>query len=188
MFALRSLKVKNFNHPKTILLFHSNLSLRRRAFNQLNSILSQSKLNCKLNFTSSQLDNNNKFQSIVRRKLTTPPPSPSSTPDSNLYNRLIKNKKLSKYVRQFRSKPTSYIVSFLILHEVTAIVPIPIFYLLLSSTGIRVPFPQRVLDEGNKFINRVMVYYGYEPFEDGSRAALNFATSYAIVKVGKKIN
>ncbi|CAG8445229.1 4963_t:CDS:2 [Diversispora eburnea] len=33
-----------------------------------------------------------------------------------------------------------------------------------------------------------MVHYGYEPFEDGSRVALNLATSYAIVKVGEKKN
>ncbi|CAG8807338.1 17578_t:CDS:2, partial [Gigaspora rosea] len=87
-----------------------------------------------------------------------------------------------KHASQFRSKPASYIISFAVLHELTAIVPIPIIYIFLSATGIEIPFPQQVLDEGNKFINRVFVYYGYSPFENGSRKLLNLATSYAIVK------
>ncbi|CAG8729418.1 21308_t:CDS:2 [Cetraspora pellucida] len=87
-----------------------------------------------------------------------------------------------KYASQFRSKPTSYIISFAILHELTAIAPIPIIYIFLSATGIEIPFPQQALDEGNKFINRIVVYYGYSPFENGSRKLLNLATSYAIVK------
>ncbi|CAG8511580.1 21999_t:CDS:2 [Gigaspora margarita] len=87
-----------------------------------------------------------------------------------------------KHASQFRSKPASYIISFAALHELTAIVPIPIIYIFLSTTGIEIPFPQQVLDEGNKFINRVVVYYGYSPFENGSRKLLNLATSYAIVK------
>jgi len=74
------------------------------------------------------------------------------------------------------------------LHELTAIVPIPLVYIFLSSTGVQIPFPQQVLDEGNKFINKVVTYYGYPPFENGSRIALNAATSYAVVKVLKIIN
>ncbi|CAG8489189.1 8724_t:CDS:2 [Scutellospora calospora] len=87
-----------------------------------------------------------------------------------------------KYALQFRSKPTTYIISFAVLHELTAIVPIPIIYVFLSKTNIEIPFPQQALDEGNKFINRIVIYYGYSPFENGSRKLLNFATSYAIVK------
>ncbi|PKC02312.1 hypothetical protein RhiirA5_238676, partial [Rhizophagus irregularis] len=87
-----------------------------------------------------------------------------------------------KHAADFRSKPGSYIVSFAILHELTAIVPIPLVYIFLSSTGIQIPFPQQALDEGNKFINKVVTYYGYPPFNNGSRIALNAATSYAVVK------
>ncbi|CAG8661465.1 5456_t:CDS:2, partial [Acaulospora morrowiae] len=109
--------------------------------------------------------------------------TPSSEDSSSrLYNKLLNNKNLRKYANQFRTKPTSHIVSFLILHELTAIIPIPIIYVFLSTTGIEIPFSQSVLDEGNEFINRVVVYYGYEPFENGSRVALNLVTSYAIVK------
>ncbi|RIA92455.1 hypothetical protein C1645_691691 [Glomus cerebriforme] len=87
-----------------------------------------------------------------------------------------------KHAAHFRSKPGSYIVSFAILHELTAIVPIPLVYVFLSTTDIQIPFPQQVLDEGNKFINKVVTYYGYPPFENGSRVALNAATSYAVIK------
>src|SRR5437763_5154806 len=64
-----------------------------------------------------------------------------------------------KYAQQFRSKPASYLFSFAILHEITAVIPIPIIYFVLDITGLQVPFPQQVLDEGNKFINRVVTYY-----------------------------
>jgi len=120
---------------------------------------------------------NNSF--LIRRKLIT---SSSST------NKTATLKGWRKHAAHFRSKPGSYIVSFAILHELTAIVPIPLVYIFLSSTGIQIPFPQQVLDEGNKFINKVVTYYGYPPFENGSRVALNAATSYAVVKVFKIIN
>nr|CAG8438477.1 15364_t:CDS:2 [Entrophospora candida]CAG8464390.1 10039_t:CDS:2 [Entrophospora candida] len=87
-----------------------------------------------------------------------------------------------KYAQQFRSKPASYLFTFAFLHEITAVIPIPIVYIALDTTGLQVPFPQQILDEGNRFINRVVTYYGYEPLENGSKVALNLATSYAIVK------
>ncbi len=117
---------------------------------------------------------------LIRRKLTTSTPPPTfSTQTETL-------KGWRKHAAQFRSKPGSYIISFAILHELTAIIPIPLVYIFLSNTGIQIPFSQQVLDEGNKFINKVVTYYGYPPFENGSRIALNAATSYAVVKVFKK--
>src|SRR5581483_4119455 len=117
--------------------------------------------------------------SLVRRKLTTPSLSNHST------NQTETLKGWRKHAARFRSKPGSYIISFAILHELTAVIPIPLVYILLSTTGIQIPFPQQALDEGNKFINKVVTYYGYPPFENGSRVALNAATSYAVVKVLK---
>ncbi|KAJ1561162.1 hypothetical protein HK096_005769, partial [Nowakowskiella sp. JEL0078] len=38
-----------------------------------------------------------------------------------------------KYANAFRDKPGSYLIAFAILHEITAIVPLPLFYFLLSS-------------------------------------------------------
>ncbi|KAI8808635.1 hypothetical protein BJ742DRAFT_771985 [Cladochytrium replicatum] len=38
-----------------------------------------------------------------------------------------------KYAELFKDKPASHLVSFIILHEVTAILPLPAFYLLYSS-------------------------------------------------------
>lgn len=115
--------------------------------------------------------------SLICRKLTT----------SSSTNKTETLKGWRKHAADFRSKPGSYIVSFAILHELTAIVPIPLVYIFLSSTGIQIPFPQQALDEGNKFINKVVTYYGYPPFNNGSRIALNAATSYAVVKVFKII-
>src|SRR5436190_4211776 len=111
---------------------------------------------------------------LIRRKLKT---SSSSTIQTETL------KGWRKHAAQFRSKPGSHIISFAILHELTAIIPIPLVYIFLSATGIQIPFPQQVLDEGNKFINKVVTYYNYPPFENGSRVALNAATSYAVVKV-----
>ena len=115
---------------------------------------------------------------LIRRKLKT-----SSFFSTNSTIRTETLKGWRKYAAQFRSKPGSYIISFAILHELTAIIPIPLVYIFLSTTGIQIPFPQQVLDEGNKFINKVVTYYNYPPFENGSRVALNAATSYAVVKV-----
>jgi hypothetical protein len=115
---------------------------------------------------------------LICRKLTT----------SSSINNTETLKGWRKHAANFRSKPGSYIVSFAILHELTAIVPIPLVYIFLSSTGIQIPIPQLALDEGNKFINKVVTYYGYPPLENGSRIALNAATSYAVVKVFKIIN
>lgn len=115
---------------------------------------------------------------LIRRKLAT-----SSSSSSNIQTETLKGWR--KHAAHFRSKPGSYIISFAILHELTAIIPIPLVYIFLSTTGIQIPFPQQVLDEGNKFINKVVTYYGYPPFENGSRVALNAATSYAVVKVSK---
>ncbi|KAG9299598.1 hypothetical protein G9A89_020769 [Geosiphon pyriformis] len=88
-----------------------------------------------------------------------------------------------KYAARFRSKPASYIFSFALLHEITAIIPIPIVYIFLDRTGVNIPFPEKMMDDGNRFINKVVNYYGWKGFENGSRVAINAATSYAIVKI-----
>ncbi|CAI2164113.1 5463_t:CDS:2 [Funneliformis geosporum] len=114
------------------------------------------------------------YSFLIRRKLTT------STKTTSTQTETLKGWR--KYAAQFRSKPGSYITSFAILHELTAIIPIPLVYIFLSATGIQIPFPQQILDEGNKFINKAVIYYGYPPFKNGSKIALNAATSYAVVK------
>jgi hypothetical protein len=88
-----------------------------------------------------------------------------------------------KYAQQFKSKPGSYMATFAVLHEVTAIVPFPIVYLILENSEVKIPFPENVITEGNRFINRARVYYGYEPLEADNRTMVNLVTTYGIVKV-----
>ncbi|KAI7902216.1 uncharacterized protein BX663DRAFT_436209 [Cokeromyces recurvatus] len=87
-----------------------------------------------------------------------------------------------KYAQQFKNKPGSYMTSFAILHEVTAIAPFPIIYLLLDNSSIKIPFPDTVISEGNRFVNKVRVHYGYEPLEPDNRTMIHLVTTYGIVK------
>ncbi|KAF9899280.1 hypothetical protein EC991_009213, partial [Linnemannia zychae] len=95
-------------------------------------------------------------------------------------------KKLSKfrqYAEQFKNKPASHLISFGILHEITAVVPLPIVYFALVETGVKIPFPEQAIEEGNRFVSRVVKYYGWDmEGTDGARTMLNMATSYAVVK------
>lgn len=92
--------------------------------------------------------------------------------------------KFKKYAEQFKDKPASHLISFGILHEITAVVPLPIVYFALAETGVKIPFPDQAIEEGNKFVQRVVKYYGWNlEGADGGRVMLNMATSYAVVKV-----
>src|SRR5688572_5198193 len=71
---------------------------------------------------------------LIRRKLAT---SSSSSPN----NQTETLKGWRKHAAHFRSKPGSYIISFAILHELTAVIPIPLVYIFLSTTGMQIPFP-----------------------------------------------
>lgn len=88
-----------------------------------------------------------------------------------------------KYAQQFKSKPGSYMTTFAILHELTAVAPFPFIYFALDSSSINIPFPEAVVNEGNKFINKARVYYKYPPLEPDNRVMINLVTTYCIVKV-----
>lgn len=88
-----------------------------------------------------------------------------------------------KYAQQFKSKPGSYMTTFAILHELTAIAPFPFIYWVLDASSINIPFPDAVVNEGNKFINKARVYYKYPPLEPDNRVMINLVTTYCIVKV-----
>ncbi|KAG2237774.1 hypothetical protein BDF21DRAFT_462068 [Thamnidium elegans] len=87
-----------------------------------------------------------------------------------------------KYVQQFKSKPGSYMTSFAILHELTAVAPFPFIYLALDNSSLKMPFPENIVSEGNKFINKARVYYKYPPLESDNRVMVNLVTTYCIVK------
>ncbi|KAI8350414.1 hypothetical protein B0O80DRAFT_389179 [Mortierella sp. GBAus27b] len=91
--------------------------------------------------------------------------------------------KFRQYAEQFKNKPASHLISFGILHEITAVVPLPIVYFALVETGVKIPFPEQAMEEGNRFVQRVAKYYGWNlEGADGARVMLNMATSYAVVK------
>ncbi|KAI9264287.1 hypothetical protein BDA99DRAFT_508917 [Phascolomyces articulosus] len=87
-----------------------------------------------------------------------------------------------KYAEQFRHKPASYLTSFALLHEITAIIPLPIVYYTLDYSDIRVPVPEQAVAEGNRIMSKVRTRYGYEPLDSDSQVMVNLATSYAVVK------
>ncbi|KAI8069239.1 hypothetical protein BC940DRAFT_237261 [Gongronella butleri] len=87
-----------------------------------------------------------------------------------------------KYVHQFKDKPASYITSFAILHELTAIAPFPVIYYGLAWSDVKVPVPEQAVREGNRFVNKVRVRYGYEALDDDNQAMIHLAITYAIVK------
>lgn len=88
-----------------------------------------------------------------------------------------------KYAQQFKNKPGSYMTTFAVLHELTAVAPFPFIYWTLDASSVKIPFPDTVVLEGNKFINKARVYYGYEPLEAENRVMMNLVTTYCIVKV-----
>ena len=74
--------------------------------------------------------------------------------------------------------------TFALLHEITAIVPLPIVYYTLDYSGWHIPLvPQEAIAEGNRIMSKLRMRYGYEPLEPDSRTMVNLATSYAVVKV-----
>ncbi|CAM0139067.1 hypothetical protein VKS41_003623 [Umbelopsis sp. WA50703] len=87
-----------------------------------------------------------------------------------------------KYAHQFRDKPASYITSFAILHELTAIVPLPVVFYFLDYTQVSIPVPEEYIAEGNRVVSKMRTKYGYEPLDPNSRAMINMVASYAVVK------
>jgi hypothetical protein len=88
-----------------------------------------------------------------------------------------------KYTEQFKNKPGSYITTFVILHELTAIVPFPFIYYGLSWSDLHLPVPEQAIRQGNLIVNKVRVRYGFDALEPDNRAMVHLATTYAIVKV-----
>jgi hypothetical protein len=91
-----------------------------------------------------------------------------------------------KYAHQFRDKPASYVTSFAILHEVTAIIPLPLVYYFLDYTQVSFPIPEDVVAEGNRIVSKMRARYGYESLDPDSRAMVNMVASYGVVKVKQK--
>jgi hypothetical protein len=84
-------------------------------------------------------------------------------------------------IEKLKQYPKSHLTSFLILHEVTAIVPIPIIYKLLQVYPIDYPISQEYLEEGNRRMNKMLKIVNME-VDNSSKQFLDLVTSYVIVK------
>ncbi|KAJ2513038.1 hypothetical protein H4217_006555 [Coemansia sp. RSA 1939] len=86
-------------------------------------------------------------------------------------------------LRALRDRPASHITAFAVLHEITAVAPLGGVYWVLSYLELRIPVPESVLHEGNRYINRLRSYGGWTtPLAPDSPVLLDLATSYAVVK------
>jgi hypothetical protein len=83
-----------------------------------------------------------------------------------------------KFVKQ---KPGSHLSSFLILHEVTAIVPIPVFYYFLDKYDITYSIPSEYTDSGSKRMTKMLAYFGMD-VDVNSKQMIHWVASYVIVK------
>ncbi len=84
-------------------------------------------------------------------------------------------------IEQLKKYPKSYLTSFLVLHEVTAIIPIPIIYKVLQVYPIEYPIPEEYMEQGTKRIKGMCKFIGME-VDTGSKQFLDLLTSYVIVK------
>ncbi|CAO3664209.1 unnamed protein product [Umbelopsis ramanniana] len=75
-----------------------------------------------------------------------------------------------------------YLTSFAVLHELTAIVPLPLVYYFLDYSQLNIPVPEDAITEGNRVISKMRTKYGYEPLDPNSRVMVNMVASYAVVK------
>jgi hypothetical protein len=88
-----------------------------------------------------------------------------------------------RYVNRFKQAPKTHLAAFLLLHEVTAVVPIPLFYYGLSASRVELPIPANYVKMGNQQANRVMTYFGWAKLSDEDPFFVHLAASYALVKL-----
>lgn len=91
---------------------------------------------------------------------------------------------LQHYRELLKAQPVSHVTSFLILHEVTAVVPLPIIFYGLQNSDFKweTVFPKDWLEKGDVRMRKTFKALGLPEIEEGSKAALNAAATYAIVK------
>ncbi|OMJ21612.1 hypothetical protein AYI70_g3373 [Smittium culicis] len=88
-----------------------------------------------------------------------------------------------KYKKRFQDKPGSHLASFIILHELTAIVPLFALFYLMQTFDFDFHIPQEILDSGDRYISKILEYFGLEnSITKGSKSFVYMLTSYAIIK------
>ncbi|KAJ1966645.1 hypothetical protein H4R35_006944 [Dimargaris xerosporica] len=128
-------------------------------------------------------------QGLAQRSLTSASPS-SGLPQARGWRR---------YVDRLRNRPTSHVLAFALLHEITAIVPLVGLYWLLSTTSWQLPIPERYYEEAVTRAERILKRYGWggvpPVLDSGSEkttapswtpnptVVLHLATAYGITKL-----
>ncbi|CUS10581.1 unnamed protein product, partial [Tuber aestivum] len=108
---------------------------------------------------------------------TAPQPPPEKSP--------ILPKALRKYAAHFRDRPFSHITSFLILHELTAIVPLGGLFLFFHKTHWTPPgVPGEWVVAGVDMFGKYVRRKGWKRFkgDEGARLLFEVATAWAVVK------
>lgn len=98
---------------------------------------------------------------LRRFSTATPPPPPSPKLPPTLH----------RYAALFANKPVSYLTGFLILHELTAIIPVGGLFWYMHATSWAPPgIPQDLIDEKMASLRRWSERKGYGWF-DGEKGA-----------------
>lgn len=89
-----------------------------------------------------------------------------------------------RYKQLLRAQPASHLTSFLVLHEITAVLPLPLIFYALHNSDIAwdTIFPKDWLEKGDVRMRKTFKALGLPDIEEGSKAALNAAATYGIVK------
>jgi len=117
-----------------------------------------------------------------RRVLSTAPPPPSSRVEQ-VAAKLPK--RLRPYASRFVDKPLSHLTSFLLLHEITAILPLGGLWWFIHKTQWSPPgLPGEWIRESLERFGKYTAKKGWEAFkgENGGRLLLEIATAWAVVK------
>ncbi|KAG0123958.1 hypothetical protein HOY82DRAFT_494641 [Tuber indicum] len=94
-------------------------------------------------------------------------------------------KALKKYAARFRDRPFSHITSFVILHELTAIVPLAGLFLFFHKTRWTPPgLPGEWVVAGVDMFGKYVRRKGWQRFkgDEGARLLFEVATAWAVVK------
>ncbi|KAF8540330.1 hypothetical protein BDD12DRAFT_880592 [Trichophaea hybrida] len=123
------------------------------------------------------------LRTVPRRLFSTAPPPPSPT-------RKVPGK-LKHYALLFADKPVSYFTSFMILHEITAIVPVAGLFWYIHSTEWTPPgVPKELVEKKMEFAKRWTTEWGLGRWFEGDKGArmlLELGTAYAVVKVAMPV-
>ncbi|KAF3912841.1 hypothetical protein AA313_de0203589 [Arthrobotrys entomopaga] len=116
-----------------------------------------------------------------RHQSTSSPPSSAASRVDRIVSKLPIF--IRPYATTVLSRPGSHLTSFLILHELTAVIPLFAFFYIFNSTGWNPAdlLPQQWIEQGYARFKRYIEKKGWGERISG-RGVMDLATSYAVVK------